>query len=119
MALLWLQGRELGNHTKGPRGDWFDVVGCIPYSDLRTNPSPYMLVSSLSKVSLVCWLISSDVSVSALRARPMSDVVGTVVFVEELAISRPANQTSHTLASAGESLVVGRATLESVSLQGQ
>ena len=49
----------------------------------------------------------------------MSDVVGTVVFVEELAISRPANQTSHTLAPAGESLVVGRATLESVSLQGQ
>ena len=49
----------------------------------------------------------------------MSDVVGTVVVVEELAISRPANRTSHTLASAGESLVVSRATLESVSLQGQ
>ena len=45
----------------------------------------------------------------------MADVAGTVAFVKELATSPPANQTSPTLASAGESLVVGLATLESVS----
>ena len=45
----------------------------------------------------------------------MADAVGTVAVVEELAIPPPANQASLTLASAGESLVVGLATLESVS----
>ena len=53
-----------------------------------------------SKVSLTCQLTSSDVSVSALRARLDSP---------------PANRTSPISAAAGKSLFVGLATLESVS----
>ena len=65
---------------------------------------------------LICWLISSDVSVSALRAGLMADGVfaGTVVVVENLFIFRPANSTLPTLAATEESPVVGLAKLQSV-----
>ena len=65
---------------------------------------------------LICWLISSDVSVSALRAGLMADGVfaGTVVVVEKLVIFRPANSTLPTLAATEENPVVGLAKLESV-----
>ena len=45
----------------------------------------------------------------------MADAVGTVAVVEELAISPPASRTSPTSAAAGVNLVVGLATLKSVS----
>ena len=68
------------------------------------------------RVSLICLLVSSDVSVSALRTRSMADAVGTVAVFEELVIYPLANNTSPTSAAAGESPLVGLATLESVSL---
>ena len=68
-------------------------------------------------LSLIGWLTSSDVSVSALRARLMADGVSadTVVVVEDLVISPPANSTLPSSTATGESPVVGQATLESVS----
>ena len=45
----------------------------------------------------------------------MADAVGTVAVVEELAIFPPANRTLPTSAAAGTNLIVGLATLESVS----
>ena len=46
----------------------------------------------------------------------MADAVGTVTVFEELVIYPLANKTSPTSAAAGESPLVGLATLESVSL---
>ena len=117
VALLWLRGREIGDLTTGSCWDWFVVVKCTPYPSLGISRSPYMFVLSPLKypVPQICWLASSDVPVSALRARLMADAVGTVAVVEELAISPPANRTSPTSAAAGESLVVGLPTLESIS----
>ena len=70
------------------------------------------------KPFLMCWLTSSDVSVSVLRARWMADAVssGTVAVVEELVTSTPANRASPTSATTKESPVVGMAALESVSI---
>ena len=68
------------------------------------------------KLFLISWLLSSDVSVSALWAGLMADGVfaGTVVVVENLVIFRPANSALPTLAATEESPVVGLAKLESV-----
>ena len=66
-------------------------------------------------MSLICWLTSSDVSVSALRAHSMADAIGTVAVVKEFAISPSTYLTSPTLAATGESMVVGLATIKSVS----
>ena len=74
-------------------------------------------VCPLPKLSLICWLASSSVSFSALRARSMVDAVfaGTVVVVEELGIYPPAKRTPPTSATAEKSPVVGLAALEPVS----
>ena len=78
----------------------------------------YVRICSPPKPFLICWLTSSDVSVSALRARWMADAVssGTVAVVEELVTSTPANRASPTSATTKESPVVGMAALESVSI---
>ena len=45
----------------------------------------------------------------------MADEIGTVAIVEEFVISPPPNWTSPTSAEAGENLLLGLATLKSVS----
>ena len=62
-------------------------------------------------------MTSSDVSVSALRARSMADAVsaGILAAVEELVIPPLANWTLSTSAVAEVDAVVGRVALGSVS----
>ena len=84
---------------------------------LRTfaNRSPY--VCSTLALPLICWLGSSDVSVSALRAHLIVDALsgGTVAIIEELVISLSVNRISPTSTAAEEDPVVGLATLGFVS----
>ena len=114
VAIFWLREHELGDHTTGPCGDRFVAVECTPYCNLGVSRFAYVFIIS-PKISLICWLASSDVSASNLRARSMADAVGTVAVVEELAISPPAYRTWPISAAAGERPVVCLATFESAS----
>ena len=51
VALLWLRGRELGDHTR-PCRDWLIVLGCISYYDKGNNRSTYLFVFSPLKYPL-------------------------------------------------------------------
>ena len=75
-------------------------------------------VCSPPTLSLICWLTSSDVSVGALRAPSMADTVsaGALTVVEELVIVPSVNRTLPTSTAAEKSLLMGLATLESLSL---
>ena len=44
VTLFWLRERGLRDHTMGPCGDWFVVVGCIRYSNLGISHSLYACV---------------------------------------------------------------------------